>query len=199
MPLYSHKGTADFGLARPFGLPPRPLTPRVVTLWYRAPELLYGTREYTTAIDIWAAGCILGELLQSRPLLPGTAEINQLALIHKLLGSPSEEIWPGFDLLPYAKTLKLPVVEYDSISAVFPRASEGTKDLLKRLLTYWPEGRLTASKALRHAYFTTELPRPCDPALLPTYPELRNDQDSSVVEAVQRAQKRRKQEADFGK
>lgn len=191
--------TADFGLARPFGLPARPLTPRVVTLWYRAPEILYGSRDYTTAIDIWAAGCILGELLQSRPLLPGTVEINQLALIHQLLGSPSEEIWPGFDALPHAHSLKLPRVKYDSLSAVFPKASEGTKDLLKRLLTYCPEGRLTASKALKHEYFTSELPRPCDPALLPTYPELRNDQDSSVMAAVQRAQKRRKHEATFGK
>lgn len=55
--------TADFGLARWFGIPARPMTPRVVTIWYRAPELLLGSKTQTTAIDMWAAGCIFGELL----------------------------------------------------------------------------------------------------------------------------------------
>lgn len=77
---------ADFGLARWLGLPPRGMTPRVVTLWYRAPELLLQAPLQTPALDMWAAGCILGELLAHKPLLPGRTEIAQLELIVDLLG-----------------------------------------------------------------------------------------------------------------
>lgn len=91
---------ADFGLARWFGLPLRPMTPRVVTLWYRAPELLLQARTQTTSVDMWAAGCILGELLGHRPLLPGRSELGQLELIVDLLGTPSDTIWPEFSSLP---------------------------------------------------------------------------------------------------
>lgn len=77
---------ADFGLARYFGIPPKPLTPHVVTLWYRAPEILLGSTDLSTPIDMWAVGCILGELLGHKPLLPGTSEISQLELIIDLLG-----------------------------------------------------------------------------------------------------------------
>lgn len=91
---------ADFGLARWFGLPLRPMTPRVVTLWYRAPELLLQAHTQTTSVDMWAAGCILGELLGHRPLLPGRSELGQLELIVDLLGTPSDAIWPEFSSLP---------------------------------------------------------------------------------------------------
>lgn len=77
---------ADFGLARWFGVPLRPMTPHVVTLWYRAPELLLQAPTQTTSVDMWAAGCILGELLGHKPLLPGRSEIQQLELIVDLLG-----------------------------------------------------------------------------------------------------------------
>lgn len=77
---------ADFGLARWFGVPLRPMTPQVVTLWYRAPELLLQASTQTTSVDMWAAGCILGELLGHKPLLPGRSEIQQLELIVDLLG-----------------------------------------------------------------------------------------------------------------
>uniref|UniRef100_A0A8C4HDN5 mitogen-activated protein kinase n=1 Tax=Dicentrarchus labrax TaxID=13489 RepID=A0A8C4HDN5_DICLA len=85
---------ADFGLARMYGIPQQPMTPRVVTLWYRAPELLLGTKTQTTALDMWAVGCILAELLAHKPLLPGTSEIQQVDLIVQLLGTPNENIWP---------------------------------------------------------------------------------------------------------
>uniref|UniRef100_A0A8C6PRQ8 mitogen-activated protein kinase n=1 Tax=Nothobranchius furzeri TaxID=105023 RepID=A0A8C6PRQ8_NOTFU len=91
---------ADFGLARMYGIPQQPMTPRVVTLWYRAPELLLGTKTQTTALDMWAVGCILAELLAHKPLLPGTSEIQQVDLIVQLLGTPNENIWPGFSKLP---------------------------------------------------------------------------------------------------
>ena len=85
---------ADFGLARLYGIPLKPMTPKVVTLWYRSPELLLNSQTQTTAIDMWSAGCILGELLAHQPLLPGQSEINQLDLIIDLLGTPNDSIWP---------------------------------------------------------------------------------------------------------
>ena len=169
---------ADFGLARSFGLPTSTLTPRVVTLWYRSPELLLGSQEYTTAIDIWSAGCILGELLNSKPLLPGENEPNQLSLIVQLLGSPSESIWPGYSSLPLSNVLKFPLIEYDDLSLRFPNATQGTIQLLKRMLTYWPKKRYTALEALNSLFFE-EYPPPCHPIMLPTFPELRNNIKSS--------------------
>lgn len=107
---------ADFGLARWFGLPLRPMTPRVVTLWYRAPELLLQARTQTTSVDMWAAGCILGELLGHRPLLPGRSELGQLELIVDLLGTPSDAIWPEFSSLPALQvTMRLNLVLFIGI------------------------------------------------------------------------------------
>merc|ERR1719259_873603 len=92
---------ADFGLARLYGYPLRPMTPKVVTLWYRAPELLLNSpHQQTTSVDMWSSGCILGELLAHKPLLPGKSEIGQLELIIDLLGTPNDQIWPGFSELP---------------------------------------------------------------------------------------------------
>ncbi|KAI7849570.1 kinase-like domain-containing protein [Circinella umbellata] len=164
---------ADFGLARTVSLPSKPMTPNVVTLWYRAPELLFGEATYTTAVDLWSAGCILGELMQHRPLLPGNTEQSELNLIVKLLGTPNEHIWPGFSKLPLAKSLILPKQNYNNIKVVFPRYSENTTQLLAGLLTYNPRTRLTVKQALAHPYFN-ESPRAQDPSMLPTYPEIRN-------------------------
>ena len=84
---------ADFGLARDFSFPSgTSMTPRVVTRWYRAPELLYGARLYTGAVDIWAIGCIFAELMLRTPFLPGDSDLNQLHTIFRALGTPSD--WP---------------------------------------------------------------------------------------------------------
>ncbi len=72
---------ADFGLARKYGDPLGDMTQLVVTLWYRAPELLLGAKEYTTAIDMWSIGCIFAELIQKDPLFPGRGEIDQLSRV----------------------------------------------------------------------------------------------------------------------
>lgn len=85
---------ADFGLAKSFGSPSRIYSHQVVTLWYRSPELLYGSRKYGTGVDIWAIGCILAELLLRIPLLAGQSELDQLSRIHSAFGTPTEEIWP---------------------------------------------------------------------------------------------------------
>ncbi|GAN08620.1 cyclin-dependent kinase 10-like [Mucor ambiguus] len=162
---------ADFGLARTLSLPGKPMTPNVVTLWYRAPEVLFGDSNYTTAIDLWSVGCIMGELMQHKPLLPGNTEQAQLDMIVKLLGSPNDTIWPGFSKLPAAKMLVLP--KQSNIKEVFPRYSDNTLALLAGLLTYNPRSRFNVKQAMAHLYFQ-EAPRAQDPSLLPTYPEVRN-------------------------
>jgi len=76
-------------------MPIRPYTSDVVTLWYRAPELLLGSTEYSTPIDIWSIGCIFAELVTKRPLFTGDSEVDQLYRIFRILGTPNEKIWPG--------------------------------------------------------------------------------------------------------
>lgn len=96
--LLDQKGTlkiADFGLARAYAVPIRPYTHEVVTLWYRAPEILLGAIEYSTPIDIWSIGCIFVELASKNPLFTGDSEIDQLYRIFRVLGTPNETIWPG--------------------------------------------------------------------------------------------------------
>ena len=91
---------ADFGLARVFPIPIRPLTHEVVTLWYRAPEIVLGFDHYTTAIDIWSTGCIFLELLYGRPVFSGDSEMETLYRTFQLLGTPTERDWPGVTRLP---------------------------------------------------------------------------------------------------
>ncbi|KAF2070910.1 hypothetical protein CYY_007776 [Polysphondylium violaceum] len=106
--LYSDSGylkLADFGLARKFGYPIDNITPKVVTLWYRAPELLLGAEKYSSSVDIWSIGCIFGELLLGYPLASAKNEIDQIRQIFDLLGDPNEIIWPGFSSLPNSKKI----------------------------------------------------------------------------------------------
>ena len=94
---------ADFGLARSFGLPMKSYTHEVVTLWYRAPEVMLGSKMYGTAIDMWSLGCILFEITSGRPLFQGKSEIDQLFQIFKMLGTPVETNWQGSQDLPDMK------------------------------------------------------------------------------------------------
>ena len=164
---------ADFGLARAVGIPPKPLTPKVVTLWYRAPELLFGGSIYTTALDMWAVGCIFGEILNNKPLLPGKSEINQIELIVELLGTPNDTIWPGFSSLPGIKQVVLKNQPYNNLKQKFHWLSEAGSKLLNDFLMYDLEKRITAKKARGCVYFK-EKPLPIDPEMMPTYPHLRN-------------------------
>lgn len=91
---------ADFGLARSISLPIRGYTHEVVTLWYRAPEILLGSSVYGPAVDIWAIGCIFAEMYTKKALFPGDSEIDQLFRIFRTLGTPSEKTWPGVEKLP---------------------------------------------------------------------------------------------------
>ncbi|KAK9934430.1 hypothetical protein M0R45_021575 [Rubus argutus] len=166
----------DFGLARQYGSPLKPYTHLVVTLWYRAPELLLGAREYSTAIDMWSLGCIMAELLSKEPLFNGKSEFEQLDKIFKILGTPNETIWPGFSKLPGVK-VNFVKHQYNLLRKKFPATSfagspvltEAGFDLLNKLLTYDPEKRITADAALNHEWFR-EVPLPKTKDFMPTFP-----------------------------
>eukprot|EP00730_Choanoeca_flexa_P019139 TRINITY_DN9339_c0_g1_i1.p1 TRINITY_DN9339_c0_g1~~TRINITY_DN9339_c0_g1_i1.p1 ORF type:complete len:539 (+),score=104.90 TRINITY_DN9339_c0_g1_i1:1609-3225(+) len=140
--LLSHDGIlkiADFGLAREYGDPLRKYTSLVVTLWYRAPELLLGAESYSTAIDMWSVGCIFAELLTRKPLLPGNGEIDTLNKMFKLLGVPNEDRWHGFNDLPLVKKITLHGPANSSLPSKFGRVLPASGvDLMASLLDYDP-------------------------------------------------------------
>ncbi|GAB4840576.1 hypothetical protein Ancab_021345 [Ancistrocladus abbreviatus] len=166
----------DFGLARQYGSPLKPYTHLVVTLWYRAPELLLGAKQYSTAIDMWSLGCIMAELLSKEPLFNGKTEFDQLDKIFRILGTPNETIWTGFSKLPGVK-VNFVKHQYNQLRKKFPATSftgspvlsDAGFDLLNRLLTYDPEKRITAEAALKHEWFK-EVPLPKSKEFMPTFP-----------------------------
>uniref|UniRef100_A0A9J2PNN2 cyclin-dependent kinase n=1 Tax=Ascaris lumbricoides TaxID=6252 RepID=A0A9J2PNN2_ASCLU len=164
---------ADFGLARTFGEPNGEMTPRVVTLWYRSPELLFGSKEQGPYVDMWASGCILGELLIHRPLLPGKTDFEQINLIIGLLGTPTEKIWKGLNEMPALKDYNLRTQPYNKLKGVFEHQSSSCLQLLNALFTYDPHLRISAQAALNFRYFE-EAPLPCDPSMMPSFPQHRN-------------------------
>ncbi|GAU25600.1 hypothetical protein TSUD_260340, partial [Trifolium subterraneum] len=90
---------ADLGLGRAFTVPLKSYTHEIVTLWYRAPEVLLGSTTYSTGVDIWSVGCIFAEMVRRQALFPGDSEFQQLLNIFKLLGTPTEQDWPGVSSL----------------------------------------------------------------------------------------------------
>ncbi|XP_065061335.1 cyclin-dependent kinase 11A-like [Rhopilema esculentum] len=174
--LLSHKGilkVGDFGLAREYGSPLKNYTPIVVTLWYRAPELLLGAKEYKTAIDLWSVGCVFAELLLMKPLFPGKSEIDQINKIFKELGTPNDNIWPGppaYSELSMVKKTNFAHHPYNVLRNRFGATfTDKGFNLLNRFLTYDPQRRITAEEALSHEYFE-ESPLPVDPSMFPTWP-----------------------------
>ncbi|KAJ6818915.1 cell division control protein 2-like protein A [Iris pallida] len=143
---------ADFGLARAFGIPVRTFTHEVVTLWYRAPEILLGSRQYSTPVDIWSVGCIFAEMVNQRPLFPGDSEIDELFKIFRVLGTPNEDSWPGVSSLPDFKSA-FPKWPAKDLATVFPSLEAAGIDLLSKMLQLEPNKRITARHALDHAYF----------------------------------------------
>jgi len=164
----------DFGLAREHMAADSPeasgtfasesYTPRVITLWYRCPELLLGATRYGPPVDIWSVGCILGELLLHCPLLPAPTEVRQLEMICELLGTPSARIWPSVEQLPLWAQLRdcLPHNEYNELPTKFARVqpSPSALELVDAMLTYDPERRITADGALAHQWLQSEHPLP---------------------------------------
>ncbi|KAG4115267.1 hypothetical protein ERO13_D12G093300v2 [Gossypium hirsutum] len=155
---------ADFGLANIFNpKPKRPLTSRVVTLWYRAPELLLGSTDYGAGVDLWSAGCLLAEMFAGRPIMPGRTEVEQLHRIFKLCGSPSEEYWKKMKLPASFRPPQHYKPGYYEEFGDFPSSSFG---LLTMLLNLDPSYRGTAASALQTEFFTSS-PLACDLSDLP--------------------------------
>ncbi|KAJ5164790.1 Sirtuin family [Penicillium coprophilum] len=142
----------DFGLARAFGIPVNTFSNEVVTLWYRAPDVLLGSRTYNTSIDIWSAGCIMAEMYTGRPLFPGTTNEDQLVKIFRLMGTPSERTWPGISQLPEYKS-DFQVYATQDLSLIIPQMDAIGMDLLNRMLQLRPEMRISANEALQHPWF----------------------------------------------
>uniref|UniRef100_A0A0D9V105 [RNA-polymerase]-subunit kinase n=1 Tax=Leersia perrieri TaxID=77586 RepID=A0A0D9V105_9ORYZ len=160
---------ADFGLATCFDpRRKRPMTSRVVTLWYRPPELLLGATDYSVGVDLWSAGCILAELLHGKPIMPGRTEVEQLHKIFKLCGSPSEEYWKK-SKLPHATIFKPQQPYKRCIREAFKDFPPSSLPLVETLLAIDPAERQTATAALQSEFFATE-PFACDPSSLPIYP-----------------------------
>ncbi|XVF54746.1 hypothetical protein PTKIN_Ptkin05aG0206200 [Pterospermum kingtungense] len=139
---------ADFGLAIFYDPEQKkPLTSRVVTLWYRPPELLLGATSYGVGVDLWSAGCILAELLSGKPIMPGRTEVEQLHKIFKLCGSPSEEYWKK-SKLPNATLFKPQQPYKRCIAETFKDFPSSSLPLIETLLSIDPEKRSTATAAL---------------------------------------------------
>lgn len=143
---------ADFGLARQYSVPIKKYTPEVVTVWYRAPEILLGSPEYTTSVDTWSLGCILAELYNNEPLFPGDSEIGELFRIFQALGTPSEETWKGVTKLRDYKDV-FPKWKSQGVKALCPKLDEEGLDLLEKMLVYDPVNRISPKDALKHPYF----------------------------------------------
>lgn len=173
---------ADFGLAN-YCNHRQPLTSRVVTLWYRPPELLLGSTNYGASVDLWSVGCLFAELLVGKPVLQGRTEVEQLHKIFKLCGSPPEDYWRK-SKLPHS-TLFKPQHPYESsLWEAFKHLPKAGVDLIEVLLSVEPDKRGTASLALASEYFRIK-PYACDPWSLPKYPPSK-EIDAKHCEKVQR-------------
>ncbi|RLN53385.1 hypothetical protein BBJ29_004277, partial [Phytophthora kernoviae] len=146
----------DFGLSRfwnEVNAKAGRYTNKVVTLWYRPPELLMGSTSYDFSVDIWSIGCIFGELLMGKPILQGKTEIEQLQLIFGLCGMPTEETWPGFFKLPGAADIQIYDKYICPLRERFKNFPPHAIDLLEKLLQLDPTKRITAAEAMDHDYF----------------------------------------------
>lgn len=150
---------ADFGLARGFGVPLRAYTHEVVTLWYRAPEILLGGKQYSTGIDVWSIGCIFAEMVNRKPLFAGDSEIDQIFRIFRILGTPTEEVWPDVAYLPDFKPT-FPKWSRKDLQDSVPSLDAAGVDLMKQMLVYDPASRISAKRALLHEYFNEDQEAP---------------------------------------
>lgn len=143
---------ADFGLARAFTIPLRIYTHEVVTMWYRAPEILLGSQYYSLPIDIWSAGCVIAEMFNGKPLFRGDSEIDQLYKIFNILGTPTEENFPGVEQMPNY-SIMFPKWKPMDLADVIKTDDEEALDLISRMLQFDPANRISAKEAINHPYF----------------------------------------------
>ncbi|KAG8834921.1 kinase subunit of RNA polymerase II carboxy-terminal domain kinase I [Serendipita sp. 407] len=178
---------ADFGLARFFQKRRKAdYTNRVITLWYRPPELLFGATVYGPEVDMWSAGCIFLELFVKKQIFQGSDEIHQLDVIFRIMGSPTTAQWPSLPNLPWYELVK-PTTTMNSIfQHTFKKwVPPGALAIAEQMLAFDPEQRITAADAVLHPYFTTE-----EPALeLPDLSQL--DGEWHELEAKRARRKRR--------
>ncbi|XP_054732710.1 cyclin-dependent kinase 1 [Anastrepha obliqua] len=143
---------ADFGLGRSFGIPVRIYTHEIVTLWYRAPEVLLGSQRYSCPVDVWSIGCIFAEMSTRKPLFQGDSEIDQLFRIFRILKTPTEETWPGVTTLPDYKST-FPCWSTNQLTNQLKNLNERGIDLIQKMLIYDPVHRISAKDILEHPYF----------------------------------------------
>ena len=143
---------ADFGLARAFGIPIRTLTHEIETLWYRAPEVLLGQKQYSLGVDIWSVGCVLNEIIEKTPLFMGDSEIDQIFKIFSLQGTPNNITWPGVTELPDFK-MTFPKFKGASFENYFKNYDKFGLDLLRKLICLDPCCRISMKFALKHPFF----------------------------------------------
>lgn len=157
---------ADFGMSRRLGSPSLGrITPDVITLWYRAPELFLGQENYSWPVDMWSVGCVMAEILTSRPLFAGQGEIQTLHNIFKIMGFPTPLVWPDFKSLPNSKLVNSRgMSSLNTLDRELPMLSPAGMDLISRMLAYDPSRRIRPSEALNHIWFV-ESPLPCNPIL----------------------------------
>ncbi|XP_072328092.1 cyclin-dependent kinase 16-like isoform X3 [Scyliorhinus torazame] len=144
---------ADFGLARAKSVPTKTYSNEVVTLWYRPPDVLLGSTEYSTPIDMWGVGCIFYEMGTGRPYFPGSTVEDQLHMIFRSLGTPTEETWPGILSRDEFKAYHFPKYKAEPLINNAPRLDTDGIDLLAKLLQFEGKRRVTAQEAVRHHYF----------------------------------------------
>ncbi|XP_029646194.1 cyclin-dependent kinase 17 isoform X1 [Octopus sinensis] len=144
---------ADFGLARAKSIPTKTYSNEVVTLWYRPPDVLLGSTEYSTPIDMWGVGCIFYEMACGRPLFPGSAVEDELHQIFKILGTPTETTFPGITAHQDFHSYNFPFYEAESLLNIAPRLDGDGLDLLEKFLVYEARKRMSAAEALKHPFF----------------------------------------------
>ncbi|KAI0129306.1 serine/threonine-protein kinase [Hypoxylon sp. NC0597] len=152
---------ADFGLARSFSDPYKPMTSNVITRWYRPPELLFGAKHYSGAVDIWSVGLVFAELVIRTPYIAGNTEMHQISLISQAVGTPTEENWPGVTKLPgYTTEGEVhPLRGRDYFMGMFGTVGSEGVDLLMKTLILDPKKRITALEMLKHEWWHKE-PKP---------------------------------------
>uniref|UniRef100_A0A671T7U5 cyclin-dependent kinase n=1 Tax=Sinocyclocheilus anshuiensis TaxID=1608454 RepID=A0A671T7U5_9TELE len=144
---------ADFGLARAKSVPTKTYSNEVVTLWYRPPDVLLGSSEYSTQIDMWGVGCIFYEMAAGRPLFPGSTVEDELHLIFRLLGTPTEDNWPGISSIEEFKSYNFPKYKPQPFINHAPRLDTEGIELLLSFLRYESKKRISADESMKHSYF----------------------------------------------
>mmetsp|Transcript_53129 Transcript_53129/g.99580 ORF Transcript_53129/g.99580 Transcript_53129/m.99580 type:complete len:255 (+) Transcript_53129:271-1035(+) len=157
---------SDFGFARVIGQDDnRPMTGMCTTLWYRAPELLFGAKHYGQAVDIWSSGCVIAEMMMREAMFPGRGEFDMLQKIIERRGTPTEAVWKDVSALP--NFLEFTPHAQAPMDQILPNVSTASRSFVDALLTLDPKQRPAAATALAHDALKTARPTPCSADELP--------------------------------